>query len=48
MGRDALGEALLAGVEQAARLAVVTEALLAAPREDTPPPERSAFDPLRV
>ena len=48
MGRDALGAALLAGVEQAARLAVVTEALLAAPREDTPPPERSAFDPLRV
>jgi hypothetical protein len=48
MGRDALGEALLAGVEQAARLAVVTEALLADPDESTTEPERPTFDQLRV
>ncbi len=48
MDRDALGEALLAGVEQAARLAVVTEALLADPDESTTEPERPTFDQLRV
>ena len=50
MGREALEETLFAGVAQAARLAVVTEALLAAPREDSaePAPEPPLFDQLRV